>query len=246
MILGIEGYEVRCKVSAPDHWLARGASRFGGPVFCRARGLSEKQSDCDVIFLGVEDVKRVRSFLRGLKNVHVRHISSRLPGIVADTLCEITALGKEITKGDRVASLIASPEGIIEVVVRSPWKSDIENMKIDKFLGRWGELVSGTLEKRQVTIPIEVGRLQEHVTEKLAEMAGVLIDTGYYDSKRPEGLTHAVLAKRLGISKPTLERRMRELESLGISSLFSTEAKLGKEDLKAAWDAFLRSSTRKE
>lgn len=237
-LLSVKGYEARYTAEARDHWLVKGASELGEPIICKPSALSRTTTDCDLIFVSVKDEKRVTHFLKELKNVRVVNISATSVGILADTICKETEFVNRMGKLHGSVSIIAKPQGMIEVLLRSPWESDIDALKktLRKKSIRWPK---GKMETRETTIqvdvPIGIGKFDEKEAEELAETARILIDSGYYEPKRPEGLTHDVLSQKLEISKPTLEKRIRKLESLGIRSLFG---KLSKEDIEAAWNAF--------
>ena len=89
----------------------------------------------------------------------------------------------------------------------------------------------------EVPIPYEEGINKEAVMDKLdKEIAKTLLIRGYYETPRPDGVTQDLLCKELGISKPTLEERMRKIQAIGIKNLLSLR-QLSKEGLELSWEA---------
>lgn len=172
----------------------------------------------------------------------MHQIRENVPGVMVDAHCRRNDFEGKIATQHMTVSLAASPEEPIQLLAKSPWESEIEELA-----DKWRKSGVKSLEEvrsRKAIIRIEVEPFRHENAGMLAQTARFLLDRRYYDPKRPLGLTHDVIAKELGISKPTLEKRMRELESRGIRELYGTDAKLSREDIKASWDALLRSRKR--
>ena len=114
----------------------------------------------------------------------------------------------------------SNPDDLVNVYVQSPWSINVD--EITQIFKKFDLQLK--CKPRIISSDMEVAPLVDDVESKFDEtdkkIAKTLLIEGYYSSPRPKGINQEKLAAKIGISKPTLEKRLARIESVGIQNLF--------------------------
>lgn len=215
-------------IKGSTHWAIGTSKGLDRSVSVREFSYSKDKVRAFTVFEKVKFVKDVTDQMKKVNNCKIGFIAQNDDGVIASVECKVTPLDRAVQEiVEKTHSRLwvkSNPDDLVSLFIHSPWTINLENTMNPIFKKYGLELASKPVIKIRpmiIPIPIEKDLINPKITEQDKEVAKTLLVTGYYSTPRPKGLTQDVLCKKLDMSKPTLEKVMTKIESLGIQKLFN-------------------------
>jgi hypothetical protein len=219
----------------PRHWIVEASNKSGKDVFVRGIGAKNNHVTGVSLFKGENDPNVVKN-LGQILNITVEHISKNPEGIFAAIEYLPTVLDDIMTQivletASRVWAKFLVDKGL-EIVVENPWDEDVRGKILAILQTRKLTLKRDPIIRiKEMEVPIPLEPALDDLDRNIAK---TLLIRGYYETPRPDGVTQELLCRELHISKPTLEQRMRKIQSIGIKKLLSLR-EFSEKDLELSW-----------
>ncbi len=208
-----------------DHWIIDTSKKLAKPVSLQGFLYFKDGNVSARFFFGnVKNVREVTEYVKAIKHCKVDVIAKSPEGIIASIKFKEFPLDKAVKaiqeKTHSKLWINSNPDDLVNVYVQSPWPINVD--KITQIFKKFDLQLK--CEPRIMSSDMEVATLVDDVELKFDEtdkkIAKTLLIEGYYSSPRPKGINQEKLAAKIGISKPTLEKRLARIESVGIQHLF--------------------------
>jgi predicted DNA binding protein len=229
-------------VNVAKHWITDVSGKIGNDVFVRNITFVGKNFvRAASLFKNEHNQDRIMKIFEDVKNCNIIHIKDSSDGLFVTIRCKSTNLDKAAaqiaSKTESMVWLRGINREAVEIIVQSPWHNDLFE-KGQKIIRRSGlKMVAEPImvpSKIEIQIPTQEPTDLE-ISEEERRIAEKLLISGYYKTPRPPGVTQERICKDLNITKPTLELRMREIESKGIEHILGLK-RYSEEDVSLGWE----------
>ncbi len=196
-----------------NHWIIKSSEKLKTPIRISEFYYSGKNVKVRSVFENTDDPDLVERYFKRSKICRLDFVTKTAEGIVAGLECKAFPLDKAMKnvrdKTYSNLSIQAWPDKRISLIIQCPQNIDLHDIAFKEF---------GRMKLKLQEIDDEVKGPK--IGEPEMRLAKTLFIKGYFLTPRPKNVNHEKLAKELGISKPTFEKRLKKIQSEGIAKLF--------------------------
>jgi len=242
-LLPIPAKEVTFAFDHLEHWIRRSSIELDKTI--TIRDFFSNNEDTVQVFSFFENASapnEITDYFKKLKDHHIFYLANSKAGIVAGMRCKASPLDNAIKKitNDTFSRLWLksqpSDEGVY-LIIECPWDIDIEKNARITFDNFKLKISHDPIIKEiamHVPVPTDISYMGSQIDELDKRIGRTLLMDGYYATPRPKGIDQKSLAEKLGISKPTLEDRMRKIEAIGLTQLLDIRG-FTETEVEASW-----------
>jgi len=248
-MVSLAGKETIITVENRNHWMTKSSVKLDKTISSRDFAHHRNTVQVVSLFENANDPDVIINYFKKLRNSHVNHIAKSSEGIFASMECKTSPLEIAISKiVSETFSRIwtrSHPDNLITIAIQYPWKIEVEEIAL-KILEKYKlktqpEVIINDIDML-VPTPSENTLLAIDDLDK--RIGKTLLMNGYFVTPRPKGVTQQLMCEKLDISKPTLEDRLRKIESIGITQLLGIRG-FTETEVDASWKVLQKIRSQK-
>lgn len=226
-MLELQGNETTLTLEGSKHWIIDSSIALDKTISLRDFSFTKDKVKAISVFEGIYDPSLVNNHFKKQKNCKLDFLVKSDKGIVAGIECKAFPLDEAVKEiRDKTYSSLwvrSNPDKLVSLIIQCPQDLDMKN-ETKEIFKKLKLRLQPESETKQIRMEIPLPQNQEpELNESHIKLAKTLILSGHYLTPHPPGINHDNLAKKLGISKPTFERRKRKIEEIGIKKLFDIQ-----------------------
>lgn len=226
-MLELPANETILTLEGSKHWIIDSSIVLDKTISLRDLSFDKDKVKAISVFEGIYDPSLVNNYFDNQKRCKLDFLATSDKGIIAGIECKSFPLDEAVKEiVDKTYSRLwirSNPDKLVSLIIQCPKNLDMMN-ETKGIFKKLKLTLQPESETKPIRMQIPLPQTQEpELNESYIELAKTLILSGHYSTPHPPGINHDNLAKKLGISKPTFERRKRELEKIGLKKLFDIQ-----------------------